>query len=75
MRNIVLVALLIAFATLVGCKDKASQPAESTMDSSMDTQSMEKPKKEDMQQSSEAMQDPAATGEMTEGGDGAAPAQ
>ena len=40
MRNIILVALLIALFTVVGCKEKAQQPAENTMNS-MDTQSMD----------------------------------
>ncbi len=69
MRNTILVALLIALVTVVGCKEKASQPAENAMNST-DTQSMEKPKKE-MQGSSEAMADPAASAEAPASGDSA----
>ena len=73
MRYIILVTLLIALATVVGCKEKASQPAENTMNS-MDTQSMEKPK-EKMQQSPETMEAPAAATEAPATGDAAGAAQ
>jgi hypothetical protein len=68
MRNIILVALLIALATVMGCKPKESQPAGNTMNST------EQPK-ENMQQSPEAPQDPAATTEPPASGEGAGAAQ
>ncbi|MDX1812246.1 MAG: hypothetical protein R3240_09885 [Gammaproteobacteria bacterium] len=68
MRNIFLVALVIALATVVGCKDKEKKPAESTMNS------MEQPK-ENMQQSPEASQDPAAATEAPASGEAAGTAQ
>lgn len=68
MRNIILVALLVALATVVGCKEKESQPTESTMNS------MEQPK-ENMEQSPEASQDPAAASETPATEEGAGTAQ
>lgn len=68
MRNLILVALLIALATLVGCKEEGSKPAENTMNS------MEQPK-ENMQQSPEAMENPAAASEAPASGEGAGTAQ
>ena len=64
MRNTILVALLIALATVVGCKEKETKPAENTMNS------MEQPK-ENMQQSPEAMENPAAATEAPASGDSA----
>ena len=68
MRNTILVALLIALVTVIGCKENESKPAESTMNS------MEQPK-EKMQQAPEAAQDPAASSEAPASGDGAGSAQ
>jgi hypothetical protein len=68
MRNIILVALLITLATVIGCKEKETKPAENTMNS------MEQPK-ENMQQSPEASQDPAAATEAPASGEGAGAAQ
>ena len=73
MRHIILVALLIALATVVGCKPKESNPTESTMNS-MDTKTMEEPA-ENMQQAPEATEEPAATTEMPASGDAAGTAQ
>lgn len=73
MRNIILVALLIALATVVGCKPKESKPTESTMNS-MEMKSTEQPQ-ENMQQSPETMEDPAATTETPASGDGAGTTQ
>lgn len=81
MRNIILVALLIALATVFGCKEKAAPPAENTMNSmdtqtmestekqsmdSMETESKEKEKKEMVSQSPETMEAPAAASETPE---------
>lgn len=87
MRNIILVALLIALFTVVGCKEKAQQPAENTMNSmdtqSMDTQSMDsqpmdsqpmdaqEKPKKEIAQSSETMEESAAVTEAPAGGDAA----
>jgi len=69
MRNIILVALVIALATLVGCKEESgSKPAENTMNS------MEQPK-ENMEKSPEASQEPAAAPEAPASGEGAGAAQ
>ena len=68
MRYIILVALLIALATVVGCKPKESKPTENAMNS------MEQPQ-ESMQQSPETMQDPATATETPASGDGASTAQ
>ena len=73
MRFIILVALLIALATVVGCKDKESQSTENTMNS-MDAKSMEQPK-ETMQQTPEAMEDPAAANQTPASGDAAGTTQ
>ena len=67
MRNIIIVALLIAFATVTGCKEKETKPSENTMNS------MEQPK-ENMQQSPEAADAPAA-GEAPASGEAAGAAQ
>jgi predicted lipid-binding transport protein (Tim44 family) len=68
MRNIILVALLIALATVIGCKPKESQPSGNTMSST------EQPK-ENMQQSPEAPQDPAAANKEPASGEAAGAAQ
>jgi len=68
MRNIILVALVIALATVVGCKEKETKPAENTMNS------MEQPK-ENMEQAPEAAQEPAAAPEAPAGGDASGTAQ
>lgn len=68
MRNTILVALLIALATVVGCKEKETKPAENTMNS------MEQPK-ENMQQAPETSQEPAAANEAPATGEGAGTAQ
>ena len=68
MRNIILVAFLVALATVVGCKEKETKPAENTMNS------MEQPK-ENMQQSPEASQDPAAASETPATEEGAGTSQ
>ncbi|WP_455209568.1 hypothetical protein [Kaarinaea lacus] len=73
MRNIILVAILIALATVVGCKPKEPKPTENTMNS-MDMKSAEQPG-DKMQQSPEAAQDPAAAAEAPASGDGAGSAQ
>lgn len=74
MRNIILVALVISLAILVGCKEKASQPPMENTMNSMDTQSMEKPE-ESMQQSPETMEAPAAATEEPAPVEGAGSAQ
>jgi len=68
MRNIILVALIIAFATLVGCKEEAKAPASSSMSS------MEQPK-ENMEKAPEAAQEPAAAPDAPAGGEAPASAQ
>ena len=68
MRYTILVALLIALTTVIGCKEKESKPAENTMNS------MEQPK-ENLQQSPEISQDPAAATESPATGEGAGAAQ
>ncbi|WP_455219962.1 hypothetical protein [Kaarinaea lacus] len=73
MRYIILVALLIALAAVVGCKPKDSKPTESTMNS-MEMKSTEQPG-EAMQQSPESMEDPAAATQTPESGDGAGATQ
>ena len=66
MRNIILLAVLISLATVVGCKEKETKPGESSMNS------MEQPK-ENAQQAPEAMENPAA--EAPASGEGAGTAQ
>lgn len=73
MRYIILVALLIALATVVGCKPKESQPTENTMNS-MEMKSTEQ-SGETLQQSPEAMEDPAAATQTPASGDGAGTTQ
>ncbi|MGD8571177.1 MAG: hypothetical protein PVH98_01905 [Gammaproteobacteria bacterium] len=74
MRSIILVALLIALATLVGCKGKdESQPVENAM-SSTEMDSTEKAK-DKMQKSPDAMEDPAAAAQSPESAEGAGAAQ
>lgn len=68
MRNIILVALLLAVTTVIGCKDKETKPAENTMNS------MEQPK-ENMEQTPEAMENPAAATEAPASGEGTGAAQ
>lgn len=62
MRNLLLVALLIALATVVACQPKESKPTESSMNST------EQPM-ENMQKSPESMQDPAAAAQSPESAD------
>jgi hypothetical protein len=66
MRYTILVALLIALATVVGCNDKEPIPAENTMNS-MDPNTIEMEKKK-MQQSPETMEAPAAASEAPASG-------
>ena len=68
MRNIILVALLVMLATVVGCKTKESQPTENTMGSTEQSQ-------QKMQASPEAMEEPAAAAQAPADGDGAGSAQ
>ena len=78
MRNIILVALLIALATVLGCKPKESQPTESAISStdmnSTDKKSMEQTE-EKIQQSPDAMEDTAAATQTPASGDGAGATQ
>jgi len=90
MRYIILITLLIALTTVVGCDEKESMPADNTMNSmdtkstdaqaadaqSMDEQSVEKKKKEmEMAQSPETMEAPAAATETPASSDAAGAAQ
>jgi len=68
MRNIIIVALLIALATLIGCKPKESKPTDSSMNST------EQPK-ENMEQAPATMEEPAATTQEPASGDAAGSAQ
>jgi len=71
MRNIVFVALIIALATVVGCKEKGSAaPAESAAPSSMSSQPAEAPK--DQMEAPATSEAPAeAAPEAPAGGDAA----
>ena len=73
MRYTILVALLIALAAVVGCKPKESQPTENTMNS-MDMKSAEQ-QGETLQQSPEAMEEPAAATQSPASGDSAGTTQ
>lgn len=60
MRNILFVALLVALATVVGCKSKEPQQTENTMSST-------EQQKQKMQQSPDAMEDTSAAAQPPAG--------
>jgi len=74
MRSSIIVALLITLATIVGCKQEGSPPAQNSMNST-EMQSMDKDKDKDKMQQPAAAEAPAAEAPAAEAPAAEAPAE